>query len=167
MTNSAPHDDRRPSLSEAKRAERHETTEHLPRGASGFTPSEGPRQDATGIDPNRRVSAPLHAPLADTAISHLRNAAQILVGIRTMGATLEGGDCTYHITAAELNGLSARIGAAIAQIEAERVSRPLMLRSTVDVPLLEAQLREMQKTVEELAEGPSGLIDVAASGIGR
>lgn len=80
MTKSAPHDGQRPPLSEEKSVRMHETMEHLPPRASGSAPSEAPRQDATGTDQNRTVSAPVHAPPAvvESSDARLRNALQIL-----------------------------------------------------------------------------------------
>lgn len=166
MTNSAPHDGQRPPLSEGERAEMHETTEHLPRGASGIASSAGPRQDATRIDANRSVSAPVHAPLVDTPASHARNGLQILVGIRErvlppyrglvdprepvdypMALRLYG-ERAYVLTETELGGLQE----LLAQIARPVVPAALPLRSTADVPQLEAELREMERTNRELAD---------------
>lgn len=80
MTNSAPHDGQRPPLSEEKSVRMHETMEHLPPRATVAAQTEGPRQDATGTDRNRTVSAPVSAPPAviETPEARLRNALQIL-----------------------------------------------------------------------------------------
>jgi hypothetical protein len=65
-------------------------------------------------------------PVKDNASSHLRNARQIIVGVRAVGFVGDAHDSSkdhFVVTVDELNGIEARIVSALADIERDATER--------------------------------------------